>query len=714
MASKSENGYDHLRDSAFEIIIENDGVLSDEEGGSSVASFDENSGEDIVSISDSEAMSEYAVDYATDPEDTQGDVNEQEGVGIPLFGGLDDTATADLASGRNSLSDLLFDEPVIQEMVYSAAQDIHHVEPEKMTTLAEHLHVEPPYSDLKLTVRQSMSIATLSVDEPFRVMFLGPESIREMVIAKIGGALAITALDNSVTSEDSPKGSRFNIVPISSFGGVSSPDVELVESFGVELVVEVCTSASCKLLEGREVYDLTLDGKRMVRCNMVGTTEQMEPVTWRLPHVAVVVCGENDDLHMKESRVYLRRFLSKHNIPMIIVTERSCFDKPVFESIAIDHRTLHFCLEKASGESRSPTYILKRLPVDLLTFLSLDARQLNRNLALVTGLGLETTPSNIPSSSSQVNDGVARKRATAWDAGFSGVVNGTKVRVMAIFMWLLVSILLGSAAYGGLSARSTRRVAPSDITASNSTLSMAAGSQVSTADSLATALPTLTVSKTACPPSHIGPAHPLIIDSNSILVNHSHEYEIKIIGENTILLSMPQKLLSRKDPRLTVEIRRKGALIPSDTSKLFDGVYSVHISDEEAWGSLKISVFTKTKPNYNNTFEIDFGIPWFKVSKWKFLAGQASNDFRKLAKYYQDRASRNSLHRQLTLKEITKGFVVTNVSSFQGRVLKLNSSGGKVIEAFKHQRKLLVGRAQLGAVSLWNRLSNSNIATRWK
>ncbi|KAI5836832.1 hypothetical protein DFP73DRAFT_343398 [Morchella snyderi] len=697
MPTYSEDGDGIMGESTYEILTDSTLLTDDEDDASSVASLDENSEEeDSASAEDAESLAEFPVETQhNDPHP-----------GIPAFGGLDEQPLE--CSGMTMKSDgsiseqITFEEPeeFAGEQI-SVSHSICNFNEAETSEINTHIRIEePPPTKLFATVRQTMSKSQLVMNEPFRVLYIGSTVAKDDIITKLGGALAvpITESTSSLSSwESGSKGSRFNVIPVSSFGTRScSPEVELVESFGVEMAVDVCTTAKSSKRENRpDTICLWLNGNQSVQSTYGEDGPEITTPGWKLPHLAVVFSSDDDNTQKRMTRVYARSFMARHSVPTLVISQNTLYHKPT-ENFALDTRSVHMCLESQS-ESKYGNLVHKRLPVDLSTFLNLDVRQLNRNLACITGISSSQEISPAPvgrtrTSSSALFNPLMRdveKTPHRQDGNATGSLYWIREQkrddLWKLFLvgWVLVCGLAGATfaiAYMKFSKSSievediTETVikAVTAITASSTTV-LAVPTSISAFTSIYTAMQSTPSISTACGPKM--DISSLIYDSSLLSLNESDQFSIHVIGDNHILVRPPQKyLLLKKPPALFVEVTRGGAKIEAELSKPFDGVYTLKLDAEEAWGLMNVSLWTKQKPVMKETLEVDFGSPWLKLSGWKKVAGQKKTELQTLIEQAKTDANRiasdfSQIAGQQALE--VKGLVVAKAREFTKGVSKI-------------------------------------------
>lgn len=693
MPTHSEDGGSIPLEEDYHILSRSTETSDDEDDTSSVTSLRDNISEDNMSIEDGESLAEFRDDSPrSDPSP-----------GIPAYGFLDeqhlDKSRMTLKDERFGSEQVVFEEPedFVGEQISVSSRVIEFNEADSMD-ISQHLRVdEPPPAKIFATVRQTMSKHQLVMEEPFRILYVGATSAKDEITTKLGGALAVpvTESTSSSCSWESSKGSRFNVIPVSSFGArSSSPEVELVESFGVEMAVDVCTAARASKREGRpDTLSLWLNGNQSVSSSYGDNGPQLESPGWKLPHLAVVFCSEDDSNQRMLTRVYARAFMARHSVPTLVISQDPLYHK-VTENYTLDTRSVHMCLESQS-DSKYGSLVHKRLPIDLNTFLNLDVRQMNRNLACVTGIspksdrenapipvgGLRTSVSSIVSTNTLLRDIEKAPQRPTLNASSSlyWVRDQKREDLWKVFLvgWIFVCGLAGATfAIACMKFKSPiatdEALAPVVKAVSQITTStVVSPTAVSVITSLSTAVQhssSVTTTSSCGPKNDISS---LVFDPNSLTLNQSDQFTVHVIGDNHLIIRPPQKyLLLRKPPTLFVEVTRGGEGISSELSKPLEGVYTLELDSEEAWGLVKISISTRSAPLISETLEVDFGSPWLKLSGWlkaveqkkaeiQIIMEQTIIEADKIANDLTDIAGKQALEAKEAMvakaKEITKG-----------------------------------------------------------
>lgn len=570
-------------------------------------------------------------------------------------GGAEDVSRSDLTitDGCPHGQDMLeFEEhPSASGDTISVVHTLHVFSEPETASILKHLRTDDPPPRLAATIRQTMTRPGrgLEPDGPLRVLYVGRPSAREPIMSKIASSMA------AIPVRSSPHGpihlrhsSRFNVVPISCFGDLSAsaPEVELIDSLGLELVVDECTSATTTKVDGGpDTLRLMLNGTFWYRSRWSdGAFVHEGSAAWQLPHLAVVFCADADGTAARQTRLYARSFLARHAVPTIIISESPLYERPT-ESYALHPDGIHACLESRAVDP--PGYrVIKRLPIDLPTFLTVDARQLSRNLAHLTGLyggGEGVGTEHLPASAriactlaapEDVEKLSRRTTAFAQRAKLLRRRTAQEWRAVAMLGLLLLCALAGTTStmlyhkFGGRSgvaeAEGSQHMAPPGATLSAAS---SAGEATLTSRPAGTTgalnpgtgnRPSTDRASSLTGPAPSGPKDlaSILTEASSTALNLSKDFRVQVVGDSHIMLRPPQQLaLLRKPPVLSVTVTRRGQNIDAELSKLFEGVYSLKLRREDAWGLLNVTVSTKSKPFFEQTFPADFGTPWFRITQ---------------------------------------------------------------------------------------------------
>ncbi|KAJ4304236.1 hypothetical protein N0V88_001849 [Collariella sp. IMI 366227] len=517
----------------------------------------------------------------------------------------------------------------------AAMHAIQEFDEKDSLALAQQLNVVPPPNRLVATIRQTMSPAYLSTKEPLRVLFVGRADAQRSIVLKVCNAIWASP---KTGSDDQDHFSRYrdgvyNIVPISSFG--PNPELDLLEASHYQIKVEHCTSAEHTILGPRSRKDepltsITIDQEKTYDSFMDGITPTVEP-KWDLPHIAIFYCTDQDDEETREAR---------HGLPSIFIADQPTFsDKSGVGarpwnlpwSEYIDEHSPHLCIE-----SRDPKRLMypRRFPIDYASFADIDARQMNRNLAYLTGLfdtdeiplgkEVETETQDLESAVKSRTALESTKQTFANLVKHHGVRKLLSTLLLPILLSMMVPFLVAFLA-GWL---------PSGIH-SNSTTSLDGvcvpppkhpQGFTTKPTSVATSTTTVVINVTSTKTVQVSQAKP----STSTLASAlsfagflsdkpsaaATEPEVKKPANSTkkticlvrvhsptkFLVTVPRWNRAMWYPQGTIDINvhRSDEFIKTKISSLDDGFLDAH-------GILNVSVTMTRTPKINETFQLDFG-----------------------------------------------------------------------------------------------------------
>jgi hypothetical protein len=509
-----------------------------------------------------------------------------------------------------------------------------------------------------VTIRQTMTKQGLSTKEPLRILYVGSHAAKQDIIHKI--ASSVTASVEGGNSSQRLRNSTsqiYNVVPVSAFGSERTPEIELMHSSGYQIKVDDCTLA--ELMDfGNDpsqpaVIKLTLNenAKHHSVPDDVDRGFVIEP-SWEMPHVAVFYCSENDDFEAKQTRKLAREFMSRHDVPSIFISHKQLFE--CGQSMKLDEHAIHMCLETRNSKD-SGTTILQRLPIDLASFLNIDARQMNRNLAYITGLH---EPSHIPAPEILLTRSEAQRERDPWwsvDIDLAKVaLEFARLRLsslswrtlthIGVFVLSLVSLAyfnMPSNQYSQNLSKPTvsvnsKTMAAIPISSTPSfTLPLSAPSITSapssTAVKMSTRTTTITVTQSLAP----GPNSLSVLPSKEIGKPQTSKVpektekcsvcETEIVGEREILIRIPSptKLSWLAKEAMQINITRSNITVDAERAYSSDEGIILLLPKNEAYGVLNISIITTKKPRVNETFQVDFGTP--TTQAWRNLVATVSS-----------------------------------------------------------------------------------------
>jgi hypothetical protein len=534
----------------------------------------------------------------------------------------------------------------------SARHIIREFDEEESASVAKGLGMQNPPSRMATAIRQSMSLECLSTREPLRIMYVGSESGRSDITRKISSAFIASApLRQMVPGSISDGDGIYNIVPISSFGAakvLEADEIQLMEVSEYFIKVERCTAAReyVSSQDGTSfgtTYTIEIDYDKIYTSRCVADGVRISPA-WIFPHLAVFYLSATDDETDAATRNAAWEFMTRHGVPSVFISHVQAFEKPASDRWRdfIDKAGVHLCLESRDTSSEDAPI---RLPIDLASFLNIDARQMNRNLAFLTGLhDKSTSPYDLEGDGSDTPTTLF-KTSTKPQVGLSlGTTFDWHKRWTAILIPLLLSIFwllagsLGSQEPVGLTGSSLS----AGLASSSSTRRTAAS--ITTTCTIPTGTPTMTLSltpvKTAGTSSdastHLaGQFVGLLGDRSQTAVMEAREgkaaqatYSIEVYSSTEILVRIPSgtKMSWLAKGAIDIDIWQDSRRLKSKLSTTDEGII-IEIGKKDAHGIMNVSVVTTRRPKINETFAVDFGRQrlqdvWESVSKAVNAAGK--------------------------------------------------------------------------------------------
>lgn len=622
-------------------LIDTDGESRDDNATESVASADFPRPDDVASLADTEKSEEYSDDDG-----------EQGNPGIHAFHNFDGFANTPTIGHsianieRNLNPPIEFEEPLsLGAENISVKHTIADFSEDRTADIVEGMGLQNAPRRLVATIHQTMTKQSLSMENPLRILYVGSHAAKQDIIHKIASSVT-ASVDNKFRIQNARNASQlYNVVPVSDFGSERTPEIELMQSSGYQINVEDCISAINMKFEDQpgkpDVIKLTLEGGFSYHSVPEGSEFLVEPA-WDLPNVAIIYCSGTDDLDARRTRTLAKTFMSRHSIPSLVISHKQIFDKSL-GCMLLDQHALHMCLE-----SRDPNgarnIIHQRLPIDLASFLNVDARQMNRNLAYLTGrheidepgsLQKEKAAIGSTSSSSYLKGVVPDSIAHVWDMAQTHYIKLRQNPVLAQIVIRLLCLAIAAASVGTVvqyivsytspatpslsingSLGSTTAI-PLSMTSSTGTIAglptiSSAGAAASTATTTTTV--TVTESKSSIPNSlmsHIDLS--TLSETFQNLASPSPTKERSCTAEvfdgHKILMRIPAGIkmswLAKGD--MSVNITRGGNAIATENAYCSPDGIVLEIPKEEAFGIFNVAVVTTRKPKINEVFTVDFG-----------------------------------------------------------------------------------------------------------
>ncbi|KAJ5177846.1 uncharacterized protein N7500_000545 [Penicillium coprophilum] len=507
---------------------------------------------------------------------------------------------------------------------------------------ASELKSRLPYNStdsiLMATVQQTMTKEGLDLDKPFRVLYVGQPGFRNIILDKIGDVLVSSSCAGSEPS--SAESSRYHVVP-TSFGAGAVPNFAELLPIHVQLVVDECLEATADAHADRP-SSLNLKFKNRPVCTSAWKESDYHVTSatdWTLPDVAILFVSGLDDAAAAKTQHLVHMFLERHGVPAMVISEEPLWNM-AGEAIPLNHNSLHTCLESrhpVSGE----TAVLRRYPIDLKTFESITPGQLNRNLASLVGLypkkGYKVT-ADTPKPPQRHMFADFEKYPGNWlPPSYAARVRelAPTLRLVTLTLISAIAISIGYAAVkvlvvflaqcfaGSALSNASFPVAPPVSPTSVLTLNRVAQPSISTRSSSSMRLLHVPYSGNSIPEDVILPTI-----STAKPREMTNEFAIQVVGDCHVIIKPPHKFASsKKQPEFNVSVHRENKALTYELLQLFDGVYTLKLNREDAYGLINLTITTKSKQPISQTMAVDFGTPWLKIANWKRAAQEISSQF---------------------------------------------------------------------------------------
>lgn len=112
-------------------------------------------------------------------------------------------------------------------------------------------------------------------------------------------------------------------------------------------------------------------------------------------------------------------------------------------------------------------------------------------------------------------------------------------------------------------------------------------------------------------------------------MSESDDVQVHVVGDHHMVVRLPNRLVSVRDGnKFDIKVTRENNGLPFDLYKLFDGVFTLRLAPEDAYGPMNITVSALSKPKLTKVTGVDFGTPWLKIASWKRATQSLSQTLR--------------------------------------------------------------------------------------
>ncbi|TEA19961.1 hypothetical protein C8034_v004237 [Colletotrichum sidae] len=654
-----------LAESSYEFINTDDDIESQDDRGTeaeaeSLSSLDYARPDDVHSLDDVERTDDTASRSDMDSDDDQDDDDAAEDrsrassiqyAEQSLMSPSSGLATPPLQLGNtvesvNTVKSVHSRQPIefeeTQSPVYIKQVSVKHVthtfSNEQSASIARTLNLsESQKTPLTAAVRQTMAHSCLILKEPLRILYNGSEWARQDITQKFYSALKASA------GQQSDDEYNKEYIP-------NSTPVKLLQ-------VEECTSAKELVYQGEQfpgdtVFSLTVNNSRSFQSAFAPSGSLIEP-PWILPHVTVFFVDEGEDETVRETREAAWGFMQRHSVPCIFVSNKELFQNPTENwSDYINAHAIHRCVE-SSGR----TFPSVRLPIDLKSFKEIDDRQMNRNLAYLTGLYEVADAASHGSDLRAQSTKMLRSLSQYIVDASEGVDFSSLAQTLFLGFIVITSLLLGNWCLS--SGTSIPAVSTTPAHSSVPVVSTSATSgPTSTITINLTSTTTIRVPQAKASPANTG-VIPFAEFADFIAdkfpeSQKSYVCSAEKFGRNEILVKIPSSTKTSwlsKDS-ITIDVTRGEESVKTKFSSIDEGIL-IEIPKKMAYGVITVAINTTRKPRVNETFAVDFG-----KTGWEQCLGYSKS----IASYVYDKADA-----ALAISHV-KDVVVEDLKDVSGRL----------------------------------------------
>jgi hypothetical protein len=622
--------------------------------------IDQNGPDDVASLDDRESSSydeddvhhlnseeEDDVDNE-DNEDGESAMSDSQELPLPLFArelpSVEDSNLTNKPFMFHSSGSIEFSEPENWPEVQRVQlkHTINILNDEETAVLKKQLPMNLDDSQLAITVQQTMTKQGLDLDKPFRVLYMGNPEFRNIILDKIGDVL-VSSSTRSLGSS-STESSRYHVVP-TSFGVGATPNYAELLPIHVQLIVDECIGAVSESHRTPSGTDITLDFKNRSSCSSVwtGSEHQIHSETeWTIPDLSIFLVSDREDDASMRARHLAQSFMKMHGIPVLIISEEPLWKKPGQHLFPFDHQSLHLCLESRrplTGEA----VVVERYPIDVKTFESIAPSQLNRHLASLSELRprkQSTSSATLPPKSIEPNLFYDAEKYPS--SSLLSACNGRAqefaplLRVLMLSIVLAISVSLGYTAFRTVATFALQIFGGAAISSSAASVVLATITTTTTIfPSANTGLASLSIKSHSTDlserfePLSVSTVGDLSSDISKLLEDRPNKnggFQFQVVGDCHVIIKQPT---AAKNVRFDVRVTRANVSLPYELEKLFDGVYTLRLNREDAYGLVNVTVSTRSKQPREETLEVDFGTPWLKIENWKRAAHAVSSQIKK-------------------------------------------------------------------------------------
>ncbi|KAK4218026.1 hypothetical protein QBC37DRAFT_16031 [Rhypophila decipiens] len=515
----------------------------------------------------------------------------------------------------------------VKQLYTQGRHTIQEFSEEETEALAKDFGMANSPKRLNASIILDMANGALFLEEPLRILYVGPSEPKRDIILKLGSAIWASPANGTEATFGRHREGVYNLVPISSFG--ETPELDLMEASQYQIKVDHCTSISRKsntsTSDARpEQYSLTFghDAHYDISLSPFAAHPQ-----WSQPHIAIFFVAQDDTDEDRDTRNLAVEFVSQLGTPSIFISDSHSFEKPTGAWVG-GALTAGPHISLSSSDPQEPITPV-RLPIDFTSFTNIDPRQMNRNLAHLTGM---IEPLKSDDADAKLDEKVEGNK----DRG----IDWSRLREMAVEIFnenrsasLLVA---GSVLFTVLAAISIQFLLGPAWSNQPDSLSGAAGisphttpvvTVTSTSLKEHTSTTTVVINVTSTKTVDIGRSQPSTSTLASALsfagflsdkpsdtpvepLTKKTVCSAHVHRPNEILVRLPSATKERwlSKGAVAINVWRREVPLQVQLSSVDEGIL-INLGQNEAYGRFNVTVVTTKKPKINETLLVDFGRP---------------------------------------------------------------------------------------------------------
>jgi hypothetical protein len=505
------------------------------------------------------------------------------------------------------------------------------------------------HSQLIGSVCMTISKNSLNLHRPFRLLYVGEGAARAEILTKIGDVLM--ARPEPRRGEHRLDSSRYHVVLPSDASDSSSNHPDLIP-IRTQIIVDDCTTAaSIKHEQAPDQIFLSFRNGSLYSSRWNGTTYEVSSASqWSKPDLAVFFVVHDDDSISRQRQKLAHAFALRHQIPALIITESTSWASRS-NDMRIDFQTPHLRIEAQDTPIPGQVTTCRRLPIDLETFECLESDQLNRNFAHIcrranqdfnvdssrpVSVSRHASTNRSPSGRTKAQRRDSSKPATLRSLCNDSPLLGTMILTAGGLLSLVMVAVAGKVAvmmflYLISRAGYSGQTSPATLWSPQPSSSVAIldkSTAVYQTASVAVVTSTTAVSNSLATVDTPLDMAELITSKTLHATNKSENFQVHSIGDGHIVVKTPRgfKVRNKSSP-FEVTVARGSEALDSSLSILFDGVYTVRIGREEAYGLLNVTI-RRQRSSTLEKHQVDFGAKWLKVAGWRKAAHLAFEQVR--------------------------------------------------------------------------------------